>query len=561
MSNNNKGKFSERLKKMKLYRIAKHKKMIIKNGKLVFDFDVRYINNNKVKVNNSMFSNNINLDNGNNDIKVVNRVKTGLGVGVALGGAVISNVIDDKVNDKRDKNEKDNITFDNDKLDKESINLDSKNIDVLEEDEELSIKDKINNGIKTGMGVGVALGGAVISNLIGISNEKDLSSDKDLFSDRDNANNVIPFKNNDGACKVYKVDKDYVVVDKISDKDIKNGDRKTYLAIEIMKKMKKEYDKKLCEIDVLESELFLLEEKNREEKDLEKCREIKKEINNIIEKINHIIEQYNIYKSHNFELDMLDIDDKSLVDDISDFKRLYEDSDIKRRLVSDYELINKYQDLYYNLNNIKNQVDEISKENNTKIDSLYNRDKKIDGYRKDIGDLEKINKETIDFIYKQNEYLDDISKKVGNIDVSSITRYKLRGFGDILSSSVRYIGLLSLSPLTGRFPSIALNIMASRYMLHNLYNALTVDEITTTIYKAQDFQNDISSKLNDLNYNIYSLNDAKGVIKDIRVKFMEQFNYEDSSHIDMLKKINLLENNLENQETKQKSVSFDNLKK
>ena len=126
----------------------------------------------------------------------------------------------------------------------------------------------------------------------------------------------------------------------------------------------------------------------------------------------------------------------------------------------------------------------------------------------------------------------------------------MRGFGEILASSVKYVGLLSLSPLTGMFPSIALNIMASKYMVHNLYNALTLDKVTTTIYKAKDFQNDISKKLYDLDFNSYVLKDSKRIIKDIKINFLEYFNYDDSSHVDMLRRINILENNLDNQEYK-----------
>ena len=82
MSNGNKGKFSDRLKRMKLYRLAKHRKMIIKNGKLVFEFSIKNINDKKVRVSNYIYNNYSYVNN-----KGANSVKNNVGIGVALGVA------------------------------------------------------------------------------------------------------------------------------------------------------------------------------------------------------------------------------------------------------------------------------------------------------------------------------------------------------------------------------------------------------------------------------------------------------------------------------------------
>ena len=603
MSNNNKGKFKDRLKRMKLYRIAKFRNMVLINGILKIrneerkykDFgtlriynDNMYLrnihrvsnvaistmgvgsaivkstifntsnnkaakkNNNIIKkdvdkknqqdINNSKFDvkDNNNNNNNNNNNKIPNSVKTGMGIGIAVAGAVVSNLIDDK--DKRVKDNKNLVKSDMKKQEMEDSLFNSmESYNNEEEREDIIGFNSFSNSIKGGLATGAAVVGSILSN-------NNIDTKNEVSKDKSNKN-IKNSRDNSGR-GIYKAGRDYIVIDKISDKDIVNGDKKTYLANQIIKKIKKQYEKKLNEIEVLESELYLLDEKSRNELDLEKCKKIRKEINDMIKKINHIIEQYNIYKSFNFDIDMLDIDDRSLVDDISDFKRIYETADIKRRLVSDYELISEYQNLYYNLDNIRDDVILLEKNTDKKINDLDDRDKKIRVVTKNVFNIDEICEDCVKFLENQDKYLNSILDRINHIDVDSVTNYRLNGFTDLLFSSVRYLGLLSISPLAGFVPGIAISTLATRNMIHNLRNSLSIDRITSTVYRAEDFRFELNKKLYDIDYNVNVIDMSLDDIKDLKKEFLNQYNYKINDHHKILSSINKIESSLYRQKDK-----------
>ena len=69
---------------------------------------------------------------------------------------------------------------------------------------------------------------------------------------------------------------------------------KDELRTKIIYKIKKEFNRSIDEIEILEAKLYDLREQNNEELELEKAEKIKEEINETIKKINEIIENYNI---------------------------------------------------------------------------------------------------------------------------------------------------------------------------------------------------------------------------------------------------------------------------
>ena len=595
MANNNKGKFKDRLKRMKLYRIAKFRNMVLINGILkirneerkykdfgtlrIYNDDMYLRNNHRVSnvaistmgvgsaiVKSTIFNtsnnkaakkdnniikkdvdkeneqniNNSKLDVKDNNNRISNSVKTGIGIGIAVAGAVVSNLIDNK--DKRVKDNKNLVKSDMKKQEMEDSLFNS--IDYYNNKEKNGNKIRYNsfsNNVKDVLATGAAVVGSILSN-------NNIDTKNEVSKDKSNKN-IKNSRDNSGR-GIYKAGRDYIVIDKISDKDIVNGDKKTYLANQIIKKIKKQYEKKLNEIEVLESELYLLDEKSRNELDLEKCKKIRKEINDMIKKINHIIEQYNIYKSFNFDIDMLDIDDRSLVDDISDFKRIYETADIKRRLVSDYELISEYQNLYYNLDNIRDDVILLEKNTDKKINDLDDRDKKIRVVTKNVFNIDEICEDCVKFLENQDKYLNSILDRINHIDVDSVTNYRLNGFTDLLFSSVRYLGLLSISPLAGFVPGIAISTLATRNMIHNLRNSLSIDRITSTVYRAEDFRFELNKKLYDIEYNANVINMSLDEIKDLKKEFLNQYNYKIDDHHKILSNINMIESSLYRQKDK-----------
>lgn len=554
MSNiGNKGKFNDRLKRMKLIRYAKRLKLKV-GETLSFE----------------------------DNIEVKNKVIGGASVGIAILGSGVSNLVNNKDSNSSVENYSDKVdNFVNKPVEnsKNSYSITGKGVDSSLEPE--SPGEFIKRKAVETASVGAAVIGAVGVNLLGGTSFKSdtlksaSSSNGDMLgSGSDNlGNRNIDFgdESKRSVGKVFRSGNDIILVDRITDDDISKGDKKTYLASQIVKKIKREFEKKLDEIEVLESELYLLNEKNENELDLEKCKEIKKEIEEAIEKVNHLIEQYNIYQYNHFLDDMLDIDDKSLVDDISDFKRLYEGAEIQRRLVSDYELISKYQSLYDKLDNVRSNVLELSSKNEDKIIDYDNRDKKYEKMQKQVTDTEKFEKDCEYYIEKQNQYIDDIEKKVGKIDIEHLTSYRMKGFGSLVSGAFGYLSMMFRRGFNSTLPGIAFrNYMAYR-TVNNLRSALRLERVTNTIYKVSDFQFELNEKINTLDYNYESVGKTLEDVKKLKSEFMDQYNYDIPGYNETLRKINEIEGLVyQNQEKldiirdklkKNKKLNEDTLKK
>ncbi len=428
--------------------------------------------------------------------------------------------------------------------------------------------------------VGAAVVGAIGVNLLGGTTaratslqEEDLSDtslreasvkEKSVVSSKQNQENAlkINFGNSSRRSfpRVFHSGNDVIVIDKISDSDIIRGDQKTYLLSQIVKKIKREFERKLDEVEVLESELYLLNDKNENELDLERCREIKKEIEEAIAKINHLISQYNIYQHNHLLDDMLDIDDHTLVDDISDFKRLYEGAEIQRRLASDYELITKYQSLYQKLEAIKGNVDDLSSKNEDKLIIYDKRDKKYQKIESQIDHTLKFEKDCESYIQKQNQYIEDIQRKVGQIDVSQITNYKLKGFGDLVGSVFQYLSLRFRMPFSSTLSGIFFRSYMANRMLCNLRSALRLEKVTNTRYQVEDFQFELNEKIHTLDYNYENISKAIGNVKGLKEEFMEQYQYDLPGYNEILRKINEIES-LVYQNKEKLDIIRDKLKK
>lgn len=548
-SNGNKGKFSDRLKRMKLFRYAKRLKLKV-NGLSLVRSDV-----------------------------VERKVVNGAAVTIAFVGSGINNVINTKETiDNSKTNDNVNLKID-DKYDiKKDNQQKSVDNDKIILDTENEVVEKNGNNLKnkaiSAASVGAAVIGAVGVNLLGgtsaksdslssnssydksvsgIGRDDTLNNDSvlDTFSDKkieygDQANRS--FK------QVFKSGNDIILIDKINNNDIFNGDKKTYLAAQIIKKTKKEFEKKLDELEVLESELYLLNDKNENELDLEKCKEIKKEIEKVLEKINHIIGQYNIYRYNQLLVNTIDIDDHTLADDINDFKRLYEGAEIQRRLASDYVLINKYQSLYSNLENIKTNFDVVWKRNEDKVVDYEKRDKKYDDIKRSIGNIDKFNDDCKYYVDMQNKYISDITSKVGKINVDEVVNYRFVGFGNLVGGTLRYLTMLFSRPFSSNLAGIAFQSYTANRMVNNLRNALRLERISNTVYTVENMQYELDKRIESIDYNFDSVTDSISNVKKLKSEFMEQYNYDIPGYNDTLKKINDIEDLLYNNQIKLNTI-------
>ena len=329
--------------------------------------------------------------------------------------------------------------------------------------------------------------------------------------------------------------------------DLSKEERKELLdtlGAEIIDKIKEGFEEKLDELEVLESELYLLNLQQSSEVELKKVREIKKRINELIDRINELIGQYNLYKDNYYIDNVIGLDDNILVDDIIDYRTLLDSFDDEKEFVKEYKALDEFKALYDNLVSVRDETEKIQEANEKKIEELDIRDKKYDEIK--LGMVKALN---IDYkcsyeMERQNEYFDELMSKISRIDRHEYVTSHLRGVGNLIGQSLRYMGLMLASPFAGLIPGISIQTIATRRMLANAYRHLHYEDVNHVYYEAIDYDSELNHHLTDVNYAEALVDDALKDVDRLRDEFMRIYDSNIPGYMDTLKDIDKIEKKL-----------------
>lgn len=316
------------------------------------------------------------------------------------------------------------------------------------------------------------------------------------------------------------------------------------LGVEITKKIREGFDEELDELEVLESELWLLNQQHNSEVELERVREIKKKINDLIDKLNLIIKQYNLYAESYYMDNVIGLDDNVLLDDIIDYRTLLDSFEGEQAFIDEVKALDEFKALYDSLVEIKADTEKLQEENEEKIEEYDIRDKKYDSIKLEMISALDIGKKNDLEVSRQNEYIKRLMEDIEKIDRHEYVTSHLRGVGALLSSSLRYMRALVMSPLSGMIPGIGMQALVARRMIANAYRHLHFEDINHVYYEAIDYDSELNHHLLSV---IYVEDMVDGAIKDVsrlREEFMSIYDRRIPGYEDTLKKIGEIEKNL-----------------
>ena len=369
----------------------------------------------------------------------------------------------------------------------------------------------------------------------------------------------IPDKKNNTTTKKKEYNKPIYSQNK--EKDINEKEKqKEKLKQKIIRKIKSNFSKKIAELEVLENQLYNLNEKTKQELELQKIKEIKQEIDKIIKRINEIIKEYNIYKT-NYDLDnIIDLDDSNLIDDIINYKHLVENNNLNKELTNDYKLLDEFKILYQKLDKIKDITDEVIEINRIKTNDLEEKEKLKDNTNDNINELNKVVISCNNEINNQNKYLSNLMSKIDKIDKQEYTHLKFTGISNIINSSLLFISSLSLTKKMPLVPRIFINTLTTNYLLKNIYHSMVPKKEVEIKYSAINYDKEITSKINDINFTSHLISDTLITINNIKSEFLLQYNSQIPGYNDTLNKINTIEDSIINSKYKIDTIK-DNLSK
>mgnify|MGYP000297739458 CR=1 FL=1 len=298
------------------------------------------------------------------------------------------------------------------------------------------------------------------------------------------------------------------------------------------------------ECEIVESEEYILNKYEDDNSIYLKAIDINNKINTLLKKLEKINKEYKLLKNNNLIEEPLLLDDSLLIDDIINYRKTLQKEEINK-IPKKIKLLEEYKYLYKNLDDLVEKTEKMKEISNKRVQELSARDKKYKDAKNKIVNLEEVENCCNLIIEKNNNYLEELSKKVDKISERKYVESKLKGMNGFLTSSLRYIWLLSLTPLRGILPGIGARTVATRKLLHNMLKNMHYEKQEKIIYSLGNYESEINNKIYDidsLNYNIdLALEDVQKLKKEFKDYFLS---YSFKEYDKAYKKIELIEKNI-----------------
>lgn len=320
--------------------------------------------------------------------------------------------------------------------------------------------------------------------------------------------------------------------------------RKKKLQKEIVDLIKKRLVKNINEFEILQSELYILNELGLENIYLKDCENDIKEIKKLLSKINILKQKYDYLKDNVDFQYMLEYDDNLLIDKILELKDICSIDDIKNT-IDDYKILDEYKYLYLKIDKLQEDVIKFEDEKNKKAVELKKRDIDFNKLKDDMYNIDKEKERYDSFVKQQEEFLKKLEENISKIESFERINYKLNGFNKLLANSFKYLGLLFVNPLKGVIPGIATQTLITKNLVHNLYNNLSWEEERKMVYESIDYSETINNAIDNLDYISGLVDSTLEEIVLLKSKYKTDFaKYSDniSDYKDVVKKLNKIEN-------------------
>lgn len=318
------------------------------------------------------------------------------------------------------------------------------------------------------------------------------------------------------------------------------------LAKEILNNIKKKLVLYINNLEILQSELYVLSEVNGDDKKVLECEKKIKEIKELLKKIEKLKDKYD-YLRDNYDFEyLMTLDDDNLIQKITELREGCGKKEVKG-LVEDYKLLDEYKFLYLKVDKIGNKVKELEVSKKQDLEKLKERDIDFEELKNKVYNVSSINNSYNQFVIEQNQIVKDLNENISKITSYEQITYRFVGFNKLLANSFKYLGLLMLRPLRGSMPAIAMETLITYNMVKNLYNNLSLKEDKKVIYEAIDYEKTVNNIIENMDLTSNLIDNSLSDIVKLKMEYSDKFSkYEGdfSEYKDVICKINDIENKI-----------------
>ena len=312
----------------------------------------------------------------------------------------------------------------------------------------------------------------------------------------------------------------------------------------IFSKFKKILEKMDNEFLDIKSEAYLTNKYSNDEELLKEAIIIEQKIQHLVDRLDEIKKQYTIIDEEKFIEDPSILDDSLLIDDIYNYRETININD-QNIIPEKLKLLDEYCHLFINLEKLENNITYIKSIRNERVKELSKRDNEIKNKKQKIQHLNEISENCNSIINKHNKYLEEISNKVQQIDQKKFINHKLKGLNGLLSTSLKYIGLVGLSPLRGLIPSIAEKTIATRKLISGMIKNIHYEKNEKIVYSVHNYITEIDNKIYDINNVNKNIDNAFYDVQRLKNEFKDYYlKYHLKEYEEVYKKIEKIEEDI-----------------
>ena len=363
---------------------------------------------------------------------------------------------------------------------------------------------------------------------------------KDLVSNNNIDNDSSYLKNKN----TNNVNKDKIT-NTISNNEL---EKKIYL------KLEKELIRLKNECEIIESEEYIINKYEKDQEVYNNALRINKKIDKLLIKLKKIEKDYKLFKDKDLIKEPLFLEDTLLIDDIIEYRERL--SKIKTSPINNkLKLLGEYQYLYLNLDKLIDKTEQIKEISNKRVEELSLRDQNYKEAKNKIVNISEIENCTSKIINKNKMYLEELSKKVDKITEEKYIEKKLEGMNGFFTSSLRYIFLLTLTPLSGIFPGIAARTIATRKLLHGMLENMHYKTQEKSLFLADNYLDEINNRIYDIKDLEDNIDSAIEEVQKLKKEFQDEFlAYNLPEYDKTYKKLELIEANILNNKEKTRII-------
>lgn len=363
---------------------------------------------------------------------------------------------------------------------------------------------------------------------------------KDLVSNNNIDNDSSYLKNKN----TNNVNKDKIT-NTISNNEL---EKKIYL------KLEKELIRLKNECEIIESEEYIINKYEKDQEVYNNALRINKKIDKLLIKLKKIEKDYKLFKDKDLIKEPLFLEDTLLIDDIIEYRESL--SKIKTSPINNkLKLLGEYQYLYLNLDKLIDKTEQIKEISDKRVEELSLRDQNYKEAKNKIVNISEIENCTSKIINKNKMYLEELSKKVDKITEEKYIEKKLEGMNGFFTSSLRYIFLLTLTPLSGIFPGIAARTIATRKLLHGMLENMHYKTQEKSLFLADNYLDEINNRIYDIKDLEDNIDSAIEEVKKLKKEFQDEFlAYNLPEYDKTYKKLELIEANILNNKEKTRII-------